>query len=104
LTAEAIALHRLLIAESARFPELPVMMHQAGAGEGTSRITALLERAIAQGTLSKQNTAFAAEQFFHLLLAGPQRRALGLGRPLDEQETLAWRKASVALFLSGIQS
>ena len=35
LTPEAVALHRLLIAESARFPELPLMMHQAGAGEGT---------------------------------------------------------------------
>ena len=30
LSPEAIALHRLLIAESARFPELPVMMRNAG--------------------------------------------------------------------------
>ena len=79
LTPEAIALNRLLIAESARFPELPLMMHQAGAVEGTTRIAALLDRAIAQGTLPPQDTGFAAEQFLHLLLAGPQRRALGLG-------------------------
>ena len=31
LTPEAIALNRLMIAESARFPELPRMMHEAGA-------------------------------------------------------------------------
>ena len=40
LTPEAIALNRLLIAESARFPELPLMMRQAGSAEGTRRIAA----------------------------------------------------------------
>jgi TetR/AcrR family transcriptional repressor of mexJK operon len=104
LTPEAVALNRLLIAESARFPELPVMMQHAGASEGTARIAALLERAIAQGILPRQDTLFAAEQFLHLVLAGPQRRALGLGRPLDEQQSEIWRKAAVALFLSGVRT
>jgi AcrR family transcriptional regulator len=104
LTPEAIALHRLLIAESARFPELPLMLHQAGASAGTARIVALLDRAIAQGSLPPRDTVFAAEQFLHLLLAGPQRRALGLGQALDEQQTAVWRKATVALFLTGIKS
>jgi TetR/AcrR family transcriptional regulator, mexJK operon transcriptional repressor len=104
LTPEAIALNRLLIAESARFPELPVMMHQAGAGEGTKRLAALLDRAIARGTLPPRDTVFAAEQFLHLVLTGPQQRALGLGPKLDEQQTEVWRKASVALFLTGMRS
>ncbi len=104
LTPEAIALNRLLIAESARFPELPEMMHQAGAAEGTARIAALLDRAIAQGRLPPRDTAFAAEQFLHLILAGPQRRALGLGPRLDDAQTERWRKASVVLFLTGISS
>jgi TetR/AcrR family transcriptional repressor of mexJK operon len=103
LTPEAIALHRLLIAESARFPELPLMMYQAGAAEGTTRIAALLDRAIAQGTLPPRDTAFAAEQFLHLVLVGPQRRALGLGVALDERQTAVWRKTAVALFLTGIK-
>jgi AcrR family transcriptional regulator len=103
LTPEAIALHRLLIAESARFPELPLMLGQAGAGEGTSRIQAILSRAVAAGRLPPGDMAFAAEQFLHLLLAGPQRRALGLGSKLDEHQTLVWRETSVALFLSGIE-
>jgi TetR/AcrR family transcriptional repressor of mexJK operon len=104
LTPEAVALHRLLIAESARFPELPLMMSQAGAGEGVSRIAALLDRAVAAGTLPPRDTGFAAEQFLHLLLAGPQRRALGLGRTLDEEQRQVWRKAAVTLFLSGVRS
>jgi TetR/AcrR family transcriptional repressor of mexJK operon len=103
LTPEAVALNRLLIAETARFPELPVMMQQAGAGEGTARIAAALERAVTKGVLPKQDTVFAAEQFLHLVLTGPQRRALGLGRPLDEPQIEAWRKAAVALFLFGVK-
>jgi TetR/AcrR family transcriptional repressor of mexJK operon len=104
LTPQAIALHRLLIAESTRFPELPVMMRQAGSGEGTARIAALLDDAIANGALPQQDTTVAAEQFLHLVLAGPQRRALGLGRPLDDQQAQAWGKAAVALFLGGVKS
>ncbi len=104
LTGEAIALHRLLIAESARFPELPLMLREARANEGTSRIAALLDRAIAAGEMPPRDTAMAAEQFLHLLLAGPQRRALGLGQRLDEQQLQAWRDAAVALFLSGVRS
>jgi AcrR family transcriptional regulator len=104
LTPEAVALNRLLVAESARFPELPVMMHQAGAGEGTTRIAAMLDRAIAQGNLPPRDTIFAAEQFLHLVLAGPQRRALGLGPKLDDQQTEVWGRAAVAMFLTGMRS
>ncbi len=104
LTPEAVALNRLLIAESARFPELPLMMRQAGSAEGTARIAALLDGAIARGALTPRDTVFAAEQFLHLVLAGPQRRALGLGPELDEQQLQVWREASVALFLRGIAS
>ena len=103
LTPEAVALQRLLIAEGARFPELPLMMSQAGAGEGVTRIAALLDRAVAQGALPPQDTVFAAEQFLHLVVAGPQRRALGLGLKLDDEQARAWRAATIALFLSGIK-
>lgn len=104
LTPEAVALHRLLIAESARFPELPLMMRQAGANEGTVRIAALLDRAVVRGDLPARDTTLAAEQFLHLVLAGPQRRALGLGRPLDDRQTQVWGQKAVALFLSGVRS
>ena len=104
LTPEAVALQRLLIAESARFPELPLMIGQAGAGEGSARIARLLDRAVADGTLPPQDTAFAAEQFLHLVVTGPQRRALGLGHALDDRQIATWRSATVALFLSGVRT
>jgi AcrR family transcriptional regulator len=104
LTPEAIALHRLIIAECSRFPELPRLIHQAGAGQGNARIAALLDRAIARGALPPQDTAVAAEQFLNLLLTGPQRRALGLGRPFDQSQLLAWRDNAIALFIFGAGS
>jgi TetR/AcrR family transcriptional regulator, mexJK operon transcriptional repressor len=102
LTPEAIALHRLIIAESGRFPELPLIVQQAGAGEGTTRIAALLDHAVARGDLPPTDTAVAAEQFLHLLLVGPQRRAMGLGHPLDKEAVIAWRDSAIAMFLFGI--
>lgn len=104
LTPEAVALHRLLIAESARFPELPIMMTEARAHEGTVRIAALLDLAVANGEVPAGDMTIAAEQFLHLLLAGPQRRALGLGQPLDQQQVEAWRENAVRLFISGVKS
>lgn len=103
LTPDAVALHRLVIAESSRFPELPQMLQGAGANAGAERLAALLDQAVAQGELPAQDTAYAAEQFLHLLLAGPQRRALGLGSPLDAQQTWVWRDRAVRLFLRGIK-
>jgi hypothetical protein len=102
LTPEAIALHRLIIAESGRFPELPLMLQQAGANEGVLRIAALLDHAAARGDLPAIDSAVAAEQFLHLLLVGPQRRAMGLGRPFDRQAIIVWRDKAITLFLSGI--
>ena len=67
-----------------------------------ARIGILLDRAVAAGRLPVQDTGWAAEQFLHLLLAGPQRRALGLGLPLTENQAEAWRKAAIKMFLGGI--
>lgn len=104
LTPEAVALYRLLIAESARFPELPRMMQEAGASAGVIRIAALLRAAVARGEIEDHDTIFSAEQFMHLLLAGPQRRALGLGDALGIEQTIAWRDKTICLFLGGLNS
>jgi AcrR family transcriptional regulator len=104
LTPEAVALHRLVIAECGRFPEVPVMLRQAGASLGTARLTVLLDRAVARGEIPAQDTMFAAEQFMDMLLAGPQRRALGLGVRLDADQARVWLDRTVLLFLGGVNS
>src|SRR6185312_5934969 len=43
LTPEALALHRLVIAEAPRFPGLARILHELGAAAGIERIAKLLE-------------------------------------------------------------
>lgn len=95
LAPEALALHRLIIAEIGRFPELARVLHDAGAGIGHERLT----RVLAQAGIAAP--AWAAEQFMTLVLAVPQRRALGLGPALDAAGQAAWAAGAVTLFLRG---
>jgi TetR/AcrR family transcriptional regulator, mexJK operon transcriptional repressor len=101
LSPPALALHRVLIAEAQRFPELVQLVNEAGAGKGVERIAALLERESEAGRLRIADSRFAAEQFVNMVLSGPQKRALGFGRPLDAADIEAWARGSVALFLNG---
>ena len=104
LEPEALALHRLVIAESGRFPELVDMVRQSGAVAGTARIAGLLAGEMAAGRLAPLDPVVTAEQFLHLVLTGPQRRALGLGPALNPAGLEAWACQAVALFLHGCRS
>ena len=104
LQPEALALHRLMIAESGRFPELGEMVRQSGAAAGMARIAGLLAAEVAAGQLAPLDPGVAAEQFLHLVLTGPQRRALGLAPPLDAAGVAAWARQAVALFLNGCKA
>jgi TetR/AcrR family transcriptional repressor of mexJK operon len=102
LSPPAIQLHRLIIAESSRFPDLAAAVNNQGASEEAVRLIAgLLEREARAGNLRLDNPTFAAEQFLHMLVAGPQRRALGLGSPLSSEALDAWARDVVNLFLNG---
>jgi AcrR family transcriptional regulator len=98
LTPEALALHRIMVAESARFPELSRILQQAGAHLGIAHVASIVSHL--QPTMSP---VWAAEQFQRLVVTGPQQRALGLGEPLSEKELDDWARQSVKLFLSGIK-
>ena len=101
LTAEGLALHRIVIAEAERFPRLPRILHELGAAPGVERIARHLDERIACGELRPIDSRFAAEQFILMTVTGPRRRALGLGKPLDGTELRAWIDNTVALFLDG---
>ena len=96
LVPEALALHRLIVAEIGRFPELAQVMREAGAGVGHERLAGVLSHA------GIADPGWAAEQFMTLALAVPQRRALGLGPALDEAAQENWAARAVALFLRGV--
>jgi TetR/AcrR family transcriptional repressor of mexJK operon len=102
LSPKALALHRLVMAESARFPELIRAVHGDGSTrEATTLISGLLARDLRDSKLNAENRAFAAEQFIYMIVSLPQRRAVGYGTPMTAAELDAWADKTVALFLNG---
>jgi len=101
LTPQAVALNRLIMAEAARFPELARVINAHGAAHGVAIVAAMLGEEVRAGRLVLPEPRFAAEQFLHLVLAGPQRRALGLDAPLDARALDRWVTGTVRLFLDG---
>ncbi len=82
-----VEMHRLVIGEAGRFPELGAMMYERGPAKGKARLAAFFEACIARGKVRNGDGRQAAEHFAAMLQAGSaQRRLLGLaGRPSDEQ-------------------
>ena len=108
LSPQAIALHRLVMAESARFPELVRAVHGDGSTrEAISLISGLLAREPRESRgphaakLSAENRAVAAEQFIFMVVTLPQRRAMGFGTPMTAAELEIWADQAVGLFLNG---
>jgi TetR/AcrR family transcriptional repressor of mexJK operon len=102
LSPAAIALHRLIIAESARFPELARATSAQGASqEAIALISNLLARELHNESLEAPARDMAAAQFLQLVIAIPQRRALSSHPPMTATERDLWSDAAVELFLNG---
>ena len=105
LSPQAIALHRLIVAESARFPELArVLAHEGAAEEATTLIAGILEREGTSGRLKIDDTRFAAQQFLQMVVNLPQRRAMGLGAQMRDKELREWPRKATDLFLYGCRA
>jgi TetR/AcrR family transcriptional regulator, mexJK operon transcriptional repressor len=102
LSPRAIALHRLVTGESARFPELVRAVNaEGGAREAIGLIADLLSRELRDPPFTAEARLFAAEQFLHMVVTLPQRRAMGLGAAMTPTELDAWADQVVRLFLNG---
>jgi AcrR family transcriptional regulator len=102
LTPKLLALHRLIVAESQRFPDLAAAVaHAGGRQEAVALIAGLLRHHTPEPGLQDEQAAFAAQQFLQLVVSLPQLRALGLGQPMTAEEIDGWIRQSVTLFLGG---
>ncbi len=102
LSPEAIALNRLIVAESGRFPELARAVQTEGASrEAVTLIGDLLARQVENADLTAPVRDMAAQQFLQLVVAVPQRRALGVDTPMSTAEVDAWADSATRLFLDG---
>lgn len=102
LTPSALALHRLVVAEAARFPQLAEALRDGGSRSGIERLCRVLHAH--RPDLGPAQLEFLAEQFQHLVLAGPQARAVGLGERLDDDALERWCRDSVVLFLQALRA
>ena len=71
-----LALHRLVVAEAAQFPELGRAIYDTGATRVVGQLAQFLREETEQGTLEVPNPEAAAEQFFAMVAAFQQFRAL----------------------------
>jgi len=102
VSPSAIALHRMIVGESARFPKLVAVVNDQGAAEeGVKLIAGVLDREKRAGKLAVRDASFAARQFLYMVVTIPQRRAMGLGKPMTPAELRAWPREVVKLFLDG---
>jgi AcrR family transcriptional regulator len=101
LSTEALALHRVVLAEAPRFPDLARRLDEYGMGQAVALIGALLGGKIGSGRDVSAEARFAAEHFIHMVVSVPQRRALGFGEPFERDELERWVHSTVRLFLDG---
>ncbi|HEY1258640.1 MAG TPA: TetR/AcrR family transcriptional regulator [Stellaceae bacterium] len=76
LSPDAIALHRIILAEVPRFPALGDVFWRAGPERNLAQIEAFLRGAAAAGSLDLVDTRLAAEQFVGLVRGETQLRHL----------------------------
>ncbi len=76
LSPDAIALHRIILAEVTRFPMLGQVFWHAGPERNILQIEAFMRSAAAAGSLALADTRLAAEQFVGLVRGETQLRHL----------------------------
>jgi AcrR family transcriptional regulator len=99
LQSEAIALHRLAIAEAGRFPELGRFFNQAGPATVKARLADYLRTETANGALNCGDPSHAAALLLGSLIADLQLRAL-LGQELGSSDLHQHVAEAVAMFLT----
>ena len=77
-----LALRRLVIAESGRFPELGRLFHERGPGRTIATLADTFERLAARGVLQIEDPQLAAAHFNWLIMSSPLNEAMLLGREL----------------------
>jgi TetR/AcrR family transcriptional regulator, mexJK operon transcriptional repressor len=104
LSPDAIALHRLILAEVSRFPALGEVFWRAGPERNLAQIENFLRAAAAAGSLDIADARLAAEQFVGLVRGETQlRQLLRLENEADQGKIRAIATAAVDTFLRAFE-
>lgn len=92
LSEQGLALHRMMVAESPRFPELSRAVYEAATAVAWRRLSQVLQAAMARGELRVDDPDFAAEMLLSLLAGQERSRRLhGVNLPGDGTDGRAER-------------
>jgi TetR/AcrR family transcriptional regulator, mexJK operon transcriptional repressor len=102
LTPEAVAINRIVMAQSARFPQLAKLVHEQGWQRSNAAVAALLDRFVKAGEIEVEDTTVAADLFLSLVI-GRQTRMAMLGIETAPEQIDQRVQAAVKLFLDGVR-
>lgn len=102
---EVVKMHRSVMGEVGRFPDMARLYFEEGAEKAIQSFTALFERLAARGLATIEDAEFTAVQFL-AAMDGGQKCALELGvcPPLPSEERDRFVRRAVTLFVRGIRS
>lgn len=97
---DGIALHRLVVGEAGRFPELGRIFYERGPQRVHSLLSRYIAEAMARGDLTQDDPDVAANVLTALCLAGHhQKLMVGMIDCLAPAEAEDWARKAVAIFL-----
>ena len=105
LSPPIVAMHRLVMGEAGRFPELGQLLHARGPGRGKARLADYFESQIALGRMRPVDTLRAANHFSGLCQSGcVQRHMLGDQAIPEDAEIQADVDEALDIFLRAYQT
>jgi TetR/AcrR family transcriptional repressor of mexJK operon len=98
-----LQLRRLVIGESARFPQLGGLFYERGPGRTIDALATVFERLATRGALELDDPRLAAAHFNWLVMSIPLNQAMLLGEdePATPAELNRYADAGVSAFLAG---
>jgi len=101
LTEDTIAFYRLIVAESARFPEVGQAAYQIGVQRGIDRLAGYFAAAMERGELRRADASVAVTQFMDLCAGELHRKRLfGVVGADDRDAVERQARDAVATFLA----
>ena len=100
LLDDIIAVHRLVVAEADRFPELGQLFYEAGPHRGVARFTEYFRQAMAAGRIPEDDPKLVGQRLKDLVMSDVYlRRLWGVAGDLDPTTLRAHVTQSVDIFL-----
>jgi TetR/AcrR family transcriptional regulator, mexJK operon transcriptional repressor len=104
MSPEGLALYRVVIGESSRFPDLGRQVFLAGPQTGAAQLADYLRRQTRAGRLAVRDPELSARHFLEMVKGDLHTRALfGVDTPVSKTEISRCVREAVRIFVAGVQ-